>query len=446
MSIAESEVKARRISQLARDLARLRGNTPAAADNPVALWVPGRIEVLGKHTDYGGGRSLLCSVERGICMVAGARPAHAPSTRAGNTVRMLDANSGEIVELDLSSDVESKPGHWSNYPITVARRIAMNFPGPLRGADIVFASDLPPAAGVSSSSALVVAFFLTLSAINDLPARQEYRDNIQTPEDLAGYLGCVENGLDFKSLHGRAGVGTFGGSEDQTAIICARPNALVQYSFCPVTFERAIAIPDDLTFVIAASGVLAEKAGSALELYNRVSRRLSTALESWNRATGRADVSMGAAIASSPDARAQIREVLRTASDAAYPPESLLRRFDQFDAETNEIIPGAADALARGDIAAFGAYVAESQRGAERALENQIPETVALVRRARTLGAVASSAFGAGFGGSVWALVDSSSADDFRREWSERYHLAFPERADRSDFFTTRAGPAATAL
>jgi galactokinase len=213
-----------------------------------------------------------------------------------------------------------------------------------------------------------------------------------------------------------------------------------------VRFERAIAVPNDLTFVIAASGVLAEKTGSALELYNRVSRRLSAGLESWNRTTGRTDVSMGAAIASSPDARMQIREVLRASTDAAYPPESLLRRFDQFDTEANEIIPAAADALARGDVAAFGNHVAESQRGAERALENQIPETVALVRRARTIGAVAASAFGAGFGGSVWALVDSSSVEDFRREWMQRYHMAFPERADRSDFFSTRAGPAATAL
>jgi galactokinase len=446
MSIAESEVKARRIAQLARDLARLRGDVPAAADNPVAFWVPGRIEVLGKHTDYGGGRSLLCAVERGICIVASARPGHAASTSTANTVRILDARSGDVAELELSPDVESTPGHWSNYAITVARRIAMNFPGEMCGADIAFTSDLPPAAGVSSSSALVVAFFLALSAINDLPARQEYRDSIQTPEDLAGYLGCVENGLDFKSLHGRAGVGTFGGSEDQTAILCARPNALVQYSFCPVRFERAIAVPNDLTFVIAASGVLAEKTGSALELYNRVSRRLSAGLESWNRTTGRTDVSMGAAIASSPDARMQIREVLRASTDAAYPPESLLRRFDQFDTEANEIIPAAADALARGDVAAFGNHVAESQRGAERALENQIPETVALVRRARTIGAVAASAFGAGFGGSVWALVDSSSVEDFRREWMQRYHMAFPERADRSDFFSTRAGPAATAL
>jgi galactokinase len=445
MSIAESDAKSRRISQLVHDLARLCGQPSAAIEQPLAFWIPGRIEVLGKHTDYGGGRSLLCAVERGICLVTSARTEHTPAP-AKNTLRILDANSGEIAELELSPDIEPVPGHWSNYPITVVRRIAMNFPGPMRGADIVFASDLPPAAGVSSSSALVVAFFLALSAINDLPARQEYRDNIHTPEDLAGYLGCVENGLDFKSLHGRAGVGTFGGSEDQTAILCARPNSLVQYSFCPVTFERAIPLSDNLIFVIAASGVLAEKTGSALELYNRVSRRLSIGLECWNRATGRTDPSMGSAIATSPDARARIRDILGAATNAEYPAESLVRRFEQFDSEVNEIIPSAADALARGDVAAFGAHVAESQRGAERALENQIPETVALVRLARSMGADAASAFGAGFGGSVWALVDSSAAEGFQREWMERYHRAFPERADRSDFFVTRAGPAATAL
>lgn len=441
MSLAESDAKARRVSRIIRELALMRGNASSEGDNVPAFWVPGRIEVLGKHTDYGGGRSLLCAVDRGICMVASVRP-----KGVAGKVRILDERSGDVAEFDLSPDVESKPGHWSNYPITVARRIAMNFPGALRGADIVFASDLPPAAGVSSSSALVVAFFLALSAINDLSTRAEYRANIQTPEDLAGYLGCVENGLDFKALRGQAGVGTFGGSEDQTAILCARPNALVQYAFCPVRFERAIPLPDSLTFVIAASGVLAEKTGSALELYNRVSSRLGVGLELWNRATGRTDTSMGAATASSPDARVRIRDVLRAAADVPYSAESLLRRFDQFDAEANEIIPAAGDALSRGDVDTFGTFVADSQRGAERALENQIPETVALVRRARATGALAASAFGAGFGGSVWALVDSSSADEFRREWMQRYHIAFPERADYSEFFITHAAPAAMQL
>ena len=424
---------------------QLRGDMEVDAGDPLAFWVPGRIEVLGKHTDYGGGRSLLCAVERGICMVARAGET-SPSSGQFPLVLVRDANSGEMAGFELSPAVASAPGHWSNYPITVARRVAMNFSGPMRGADIVFASDLPHAAGVSSSSALVVAIFLALSAVNDLDARSEYRDNIRTCEDLAGYLGCVENGLNFKSLLGNVGVGTFGGSEDQTAILCSKPNSLVQYSFCPVTFEHVVAVPAGYSFVIAASGVMAEKTGAALEHYNRVSRRLSVGLDCWRRTTGRTDVSMGAAITSATDASERIRDVLNKATEAEYSRESLVERFNQFHAETNEIIPAAGDALARGDLRAFGELVARSQDGAERGLLNQIPETIALVRQARELGAVAASAFGAGFGGSVWALVDSSSAEAFRRGWSDAYAHAFPQSATHAEFFCTLAGPSAVRL
>jgi galactokinase len=454
MSAAESRRKAERIGQLMSELATMSGHSGAAASDTFSFWVPGRIEVLGKHTDYGGGRSLLCAVERGLCVVARTRPSSPQHDTASfqrkressHLVRVRDSNWNETIEFDLAPDIAAKPGHWSNYPITVARRIAMNFSGPLRGADIVFASDLPYAAGVSSSSALVVAIFLALSAANNLPERPEYHANIHSPEDLGGYLGAVENGLDFKSLHGRAGVGTFGGSEDQTAILCSRPNAVVQYSFRPVRFERSIALPDGYGFVIAVSGVLAEKTGAALEQYNRVSRRLSAGLECWNRATGRTDMSMGAAITSSPDAPERIREILSDAVDADYPAESLVARCDQFNTEANEIIPAAGDALAEQDLRAFGELVAASQCGAENALGNQIPETIALVRQARELGAVAASAFGAGFGGSVWALVRSSSIEPFMRDWAAAYTAAFPGAARHADFFSTLAGPPAMTL
>lgn len=446
MSDAESQRKAARFAELTRVLDSTHDDISRDASSIVRFWVPGRIEVLGKHTDYGGGRSLLCAVERGICVVARGNSAPSQRREASNTVRVTDANSGEITEFNLSPGVASAPGHWSNYPITVARRIAMNFSGPMRGADIVFASDLPHAAGVSSSSALVVAIFLTLSAVNDLPGKPEYRDNICTPEDLAGYLGCVENGLDFKALHGHAGVGTFGGSEDQTAILCARPNTLVQYSFCPVRFERAIALPAGYSFVIASSGVVAEKTGAALEHYNRVSRRLSVGLEAWRRTTGRTDFSMGEAIASSVGAHDRIRGVLAATTGAEYSADSLVQRFDQFHVEANEIIPAAGDALSRGDLVAFGELVARSQQGAESALENQIPETIALVQQARELGAVAASAFGAGFGGSVWALVASPAADVFRGAWSRTYAHAFPTSFSCAEFFGSRAGPAALQL
>ena len=426
---------------LERELAALCAR--GSRDAPMAFWVPGRIEVLGKHTDYGGGRSLLCAVERGISALVRPRDADAPNERL---VRIRDATSGETVQLDLTSDTPRAPGTWANYPITVARRIAANFGGPLRGADIVFWSDIPHAAGVSSSSALVVMVFLALGAVNALESRPAYRAAIRSGDELAGYLGAVENGLEFGSLRGSHGVGTFGGSEDHTAILSARPGTLVQYRFCPVHFERAVPLPPDVMFVVGASGVQAEKTGAALHRYNDVARRLSAALACWRRATGRDDASMGAALMSSPDARARMLSALGSEPDAEYPPASLIQRVEQFDTESNDIIPAAANALARGDLAAFGAHVARSQSGAERALHNQIPETIALVRRARALGAVAASAFGAGFGGSVWALVERARVEEFRERWADAYRVEFPDAAARAEFFVTGAGRAATRL
>ena len=426
---------------LERELAAL--GTRSDEEAPIAFWVPGRIEVLGKHTDYGGGRSLLCAVERGICALVRPRDWAAPNEQL---VRIRDAKSGVAAEFDLSADTPPAPGTWSNYPITVARRIAANFGAPLRGADMVFWSDIPHAAGVSSSSALVVTVFLALGAVNALASRPGYRAAIRSSDELAGYLGAVENGLDFGSLRGSHGVGTFGGSEDHTAILSARPGSIVQYSFCPVAFEREVPLPPGVTFVVGSSGVHAEKTGAALHRYNDVSRRLSAALECWRRATGRHDASMGAALASAPDARARMVAALGTERHADFPPASLIERVVQFDTESNDIIPSAADALARGDLAAFGIEVARSQAGAERALHNQIPETIALVRRARSLGAFAASAFGAGFGGSVWALVERARADDFRDQWAQAYRAQFPGAASHAEFFVTAAGPAATRL
>ena len=110
------------------------------------------------------------------------------------------------------------------------------------------------------------------------------------------------------------------------------------------------------------------------------------------------------------------------------------------------IVPEATARLAIGDIAGFGDLVDRSQALAERALWNQVPETIALARSARALGAVAASAFGAGFGGSVWAMVAASSAGPFTTEWAAHYRAAFPGAASEAAFFTTRPGPAAHRL
>ena len=111
--------------------------------------------------------------------------------------------------------------------------------------------------------------------------------------------------------------------------------------------------------------------------------------------------------------------------------------------ESLDIIPAAGDALERGDLTTLGELVDRSQRGAELLLGNQVPETYHLTRSARSLGAAAASAFGAGFGGSVWALVPRATAAHFLQHWQESYESQFPEPAARSAFFVTAAGPAA---
>ena len=62
---------------------------------------------------------------------------------------------------------------------------------------------------------------------------------------------------------------------------------------------------------------------------------------------------------------------------------------------------------------------------------------------ARENGAVAASAFGAGFGGSVWAMVEAAQADSFLTAWADAYRRKFPQSAESSTFFLTAAGPAA---
>jgi len=418
----------------------------AGAFATFAVFVPGRIEVLGKHTDYAGGRSLLCAVERGICLVARPRPdgvVRAHDTISGTTVSVpalgpADASSDNLNPAEARSR-DTIALSWAVYVSTVAGRLARNFPDARRGADIALASDLPMAAGMSSSSALVTSLLIALAALNDLPSGGVWRANITTREDLAEYLGTVENGQDFRALAGDAGVGTFGGSEDHTAMLCCRAGELSQYSFCPVRHERQIRMPAGYEVVVAVSGVAAEKTGAARHAYNDASAAARQVLVTWNRATGRQDTTLRAAVESGLDATERIRALLPGSG-------GLRQRFDQFVEETFVIVPKVGDLVSAGRLDLIGDLVDRSQAGAEHGLRNQVPETIFLARSARQLGAAAASAFGAGFGGSVWALVAHSSAEEFSARWSERYRAAFPQHADRAQFFATTPGPAAVEM
>ncbi len=429
MSAAEATAAQARFARARRALDERHG----VAGERFAWFVPGRIEVLGKHTDYAGGRTLICAAGRGFCAYA--------APRTDERVTITDAARGSTFETALRTDASAGgTERWFTYPATVVRRIARNFPSARRGADIVFESDLPSAAGMSSSSALMVAVLLALADVNALEHDETWARHIRSQEDLAAFAATIENGRTFGALEGDGGVGTAGGSEDHTAILCGRAGRLSQYAFLPVRFERTIPVDPNLVFAIGASGIIANKIGDARDRYNSVSQAVAAIVERWRRATGRADESLAAAALSGPGAVDRIRAIIH---DAGSETARLMARFDQFVEESEAIVPSAGDALARGDLARFGALVDRSQELAERLLGNQVPATVALARSARANGAHAASAFGAGFGGSVWALLDVQAASGFVDRWSASYRSAFPALADKAQFFVTRPGPAA---
>jgi galactokinase len=412
---------------------------PQSAEKLFRWYVPGRVEFLGKHTDYCGGRSLLCDVERGICIVA------RPRNDQHVNVHALDLN--EDVTFQLDPELQPLTGTWRNYVMTVARRVARNFPTengkPLRGADIAFASDLPPAAGMSSSSALIIAIFLALSDVNDLEQHPAYKANIHTVDDLAGYMGTNENGQTFGTLVGDRGVGTFGGSQDHTAILLCKPESLSQYSFCPVRHEATLPWPKGHVLVIGVSGVLAEKTGAAMEQYNLASRRAAKLVELWKSHTNRTESTVAAIANSSPTAADELRNIIKEANQSPDLAKlRLLERLEQFLAESTKIIPETAQAIREGNLPRLAPLIDLSQKNAETLLGNQVPETIALCKIAKQHGALAASAFGAGFGGAVWALVPEKSAPTFTQNWKQTYATQFPDCATRATYLITRPGPA----
>ncbi len=392
-------------------------------------FVPGRLEVFGKHTDYAGGNSLLAAVDRGITI-------DLEEADSGITASTT-ASPGELVLRDGESPT-LPAGHWGGYVLAVLERLRLNFDD-VRPARLRIDSNLPLASGMSSSSALVVALALSLIDHSNLRETAAWQENIHNDVDLAGYMACFENGMTFGTLEGVKGVGTFGGSEDHTSMLCCKADHLTQFRFCPIVEGPSVRLPDELSFVVAVSGLLAEKTGSALASYNQASIRTRDIVTAWNDATGRADVTIGDALAADEDAAEGLRSVV------AHSPE-LTSRLSAFLTESEEIIPAATAALEIGDLTTFAALSDLSQRNADQQLGNQVPETNRLQELARELGADGSTSFGAGFGGSVWALTRTADAEAFSSDWLGRYTSEYPEVEGRASVLVTRPGGPARRL
>ena len=141
-------------------------------------FVPGRVELVGKHVDYAGGRSLTIATELAIRSRA--------TTIDEPVIRLRQARGEVAMDVALSPETKATALRSSAYVTAVARRFARDFPHARKGVAIELQSDLPTSAGLSSSTALVVTLALAFIDANDLASDERWRAAVPTDDRVRG--------------------------------------------------------------------------------------------------------------------------------------------------------------------------------------------------------------------------------------------------------------------
>ncbi len=337
---------------------------------------PGRVNLIGEHTDYNDGFVLPVAIDRAVYMAV------APRTDA--VVRLVSLDFNGRTQFDLSEVRPAQEQRWSNYIRGMAwalqeRELA------LMGLDAVVHGDVPIGAGLSSSAALEVAAGKALLAVSglDLP-----------DVDLALAAQRAENEF----------VGMKCGIMDQfISVLGRRDHALL--IDCRSLEHELVPVPAGYGLVVANT---MKRRGLVDSEYNR--RRAEC--EEGVRLLGQVLPGVKALRDVSAEQLEAHRELL---------PPTVYRRCRYVVGE-NERVVGSVAALRRSDVCAFGRLMAESHAGLRDDYEVSCGELDRMVELAQSIdGLVGARMTGAGFGGCTVNLVRVEVAASFADELRGRY-------------------------
>jgi galactokinase len=334
------------------------------AEPPFVAWAPGRVNLIGEHTDYSGGFVLPVAIQLGVWIEVRSRASEI-------VLSSLLAGSAEPIAADGGGPLA---GSWARYPQAVAAELHA-LGRPAVGFEGIVHSNLPTGAGLSSSAALEVAVALALCAVAGFSLE---------PLELA--LACQRAEL-------RA-VGVPCGILDQAACLLGRRDAAVLLD-CGTLEHRLIAVPSGAALAILDSGV-----ERSLEDTAYADRRAE--LEDALRAVGAE------------------RSTTVSEEDLAGLRGVPLRRLRHVLTE-NERVHRFAEALELGDLTRAGELLLESHASLRDDYEVSVDELDLLVELAREAGAYGARLLGGGFGGSVLALVETARAEGLSRSVIDEY-------------------------
>jgi galactokinase len=355
-----------------------------ASSNARTFRAPGRVNLIGEHTDYNDGFVLPAALDRATTVTM--------TPRADRIVTVTTALGGKSFQFDLDEAAPQPRRDWTDYVRGVA--VVLEAAGHrLGGADLAIASNVPLGAGLSSSAALEVSVAAALTA----------RAGISIPlPELAKLCQKAENTF----------VGMNCGIMDQF-ISCVGIEHHAVMIDCRSLDYRPLPVAEDARIVICNSMVHHELAAAGQYNLRRTECERGVALlQPLLKAKGKDIVAL--------------RDVTMAELEAhkAALPELTYRRCRHVVSEDERVL-AAADALQAGDSVTFGKLMLASHVSMRDDYEITCPELDTLVDIAMSLpGCYGSRMTGGGFGGCTVSLVAAEAVDGFAQALAERYVAA----------------------
>ncbi len=343
---------------------------------------PGRVNLIGEHTDYNEGFVFPIAIDRETFVAARAR--------ADRTIRVYTAQFDQEDSFELDAIERSPSLPWANYVRGVIKGILAR-DLPISGADLLISSGVPLGSGLSSSASLEVAVGYAVQLLNNI--------NL-LGEELALLAQGAENSF----------VGVQCGIMDQFISALGRADHALLID-CRDLSYRPLPIPPAVRVVVCGSGVHHNLGDSE---YNERRAACNEAVRLLRARMPR----IGALRDVSP---------ADLAANADLLPPSILMRARHVVSENQRTLDAAA-ALERADLEAFGRLMNESHTSMRDDYQISVPEIDLLTELARAVpGCYGSRLTGGGFGGSTVSLVAAQSVERFVAEVAAGYR----ERAGR---------------